>query len=704
MKKLIIFVVSLFFISGISSFGEITPVKRSLYIELPGPGFSIPIKKPVQPALSQLLSNKDYELFELALDKADEYKWDRVTGISSNIKNETAKETLNWLKYYNGAGNLTFSDYRAYIKKNSNWPEIEKIKLKAETKITFRDNYKDLIDYFSDNPPETGWGRIYLGNALLNSGKSEEGKRLIIDGYIGGSFTRKEQSQIIKTYKSILNKDHHLRRINKLLWDGKYRTAARLVKYVDKDYQKLFEARIGLISFAGGVDNLIKLVPDELKNDPGLVYDRINWRIKKRKYDSALVLLLDINKSNSSELVRPDKFWDKKSFLIRRLIDRHEYETAYALAINHGLNESKDIAEAEWLAGWIALTFLSNPESAYLHFQEIWNVSSRPISKARAAYWMGNALEEVGSSTESQSWYEKASLYSLTFYGQLAASKLSEKKLFNPLLVEYSDANNIDYKENRPVYLSISLLNEFDRPKLVKKFIWDLADRNNLSTSVNSVKTANDIGRHDFAVQAGKILYYNHTILDPLSFPQIERPEFGKIIFPEQSLIHSVTRQESQFDPKAGSYAGAKGLMQLMPYTAKRVSKGLKLEYTKSKLTEDPKYNVILGSAYLDKLLSNYNGSYILSLAAYNAGESRVSRWIKKYGDPRKDDITSENWIELIPFKETRNYVQRVMENIQVYEFIENGLKPIEYTLSNNLNRAYVGGKTLIKPSKKKES
>jgi len=281
---------------------------------------------------------------------------------------------------------------------------------------------------------------------------------------------------------------------------------------------------------------------------------------------------------------------------------------------------------------------------------------------------------------------------------------VEEKKLFSPMLVEYSDANNTDYKENRPVYLSISLLNEFDRPKLVKKFIWDLADRNNLSTSVNSVKTANDIGRHDFAVQAGKILYYNHTILDPLSFPQIERPEFGKIIFPEQSLIHSVTRQESQFDPKAGSYAGAKGLMQLMPYTAKRVSKGLKLEYTKSKLTEDPKYNVILGSAYLDKLLSNYNGSYILSLAAYNAGESRVSRWIKKYGDPRKDDITSENWIELIPFKETRNYVQRVMENIQVYEFIENGLKPIEYTLSNNLNRAYVGGKTLIKPSKKKES
>ena len=702
MRKLIIFLISIFFILGISSFAEIIPVKRSLNIELPGPGFSIPIKKPIQPALSQLLSNKDYELFELALDKADEYKWDRVLGISNNINNETAKETLNWLRYYNGANNLTFSDYKTYIEKNSNWPEIEKIKLKAETKITFRDNYDELINYFRNNPPETGWGQIYLGNALLNRGESEEGKKLIIDGYINGSFTRKEQSQIIKTFKNILNKDHHLRRINKLLWDGKYRTAARLVKYVDKNYQRLFEARIGLISFTGGVDNLIKLVPDELKNDPGLVYDRINWRIKKRKYDSALVLLLDINKSSSSQLVRPDKFWSKKSFLIRRLIDRHEYETAYALAINHGLDESKDIAEAEWLAGWIALTFLDNPESAYLHFQEIWNVSSRPISKARAAYWMGNALEVLGNSSEAQNFYKKASFYSLTFYGQLAASKLSDKKLFEPMVVEYSDANNTDYKKNRSIYLSISLLNEFERPKLVKKFIWDLADRKELVTSVNSVKTANDIGRNDFAVQAGKILYYNHTILDPLSFPQIERPEFGKIIFPEQSLIHSVTRQESQFDPKAGSYAGAKGLMQLMPYTAKRVSKGLKLKYAKDKLTENPKYNVILGSAYLDTLLSNYDGSYILSLAAYNAGESRVSRWIKKYGDPRKDDISSENWIELIPFKETRNYVQRVMENIQVYEFIENDLKPTEFSLFNNLNRAYTGGKTIIKPIKKK--
>ena len=279
--------------------------------------------------------------------------------------------------------------------------------------------------------------------------------------------------------KETLEENHHKKRIEQLLWNGKYRTASRLIKYVNKDYQKLFEARIGLISFAGGVDDLIKKVPDQLKSDPGLVYDRIHWRIKKRKYDSALNLLLEINNTDSSKLVRPDKFWGKKNFLIRKLIDRHDYNTAYKLSINHGLKENKDIAEAEWMAGWISLTFLENPESAYLHFKEIWDVSSRPISKARAAYWMGNSLDALGKTDDAQKEYLKASKYSLTFYGQLAASKLNNKILFSPKLASKENTSSEKQEISNSVYLAISLLNEFDKSKLVKKFIWDLADREN---------------------------------------------------------------------------------------------------------------------------------------------------------------------------------------------------------------------------------
>ena len=661
----------------------------------------LPVKRPSQPILSQILSNKDYELFELALEEAEKYKWERVKGIQSNIKDDLARSILEWLRYYNGATDLNFSNYKDYINNNSQWPLIDSIRLKAESKITFQDNNRDLIKYFRDNPPQTGWGKIYYGNALLNINESEKGQALIKDGYINGSLTRKEQARVIKKFKNLFNQEDHKKRINELLWDGKYRTASRLIKYVDRDYQKLYEARIGLISFAGGVDELIARVPKRLTNHPGLVHDRINWRVKKRKYDSALELLLSINESDLKKLQRPEKFWRLKNILIRRLIDKHQYSTAYKIATNHDLASNADIAEAEWMAGWISITFLDNPKDALQHFKEIWNVSSRPISKARAAYWIGKSYEEIGNKEESQEWYSKASIYNLTFYGQLAGTKSEENIFFEPVVNVARNETKESMQLNKKIYAAISLLSEFDRPKIVKKFIKDLADREDIVVASNAMQIATDIGRHDFAVQAGKIFYYNNVILDTKSFPIVDRPEFGKLIFPDQSLIHSVIRQESQFDPKAGSHAGAQGLMQLMPYTAKRVSQGLNLEYSKSKLTEDPYYNVILGSAYLDTLLSNLDGSYILTLAAYNAGESRVAAWIKKYGDPRKDDIDAVDWIELIPFKETRNYVQRVLENVQVYNFIENNNNPQPYSILENLNRGYVGGKTIIKPVKK---
>ena len=702
MKKIALIILITFIPYGLDVSASVYPLKRpdhvaaSLMIDK-----LFPAKRPVQPILSQILSNKDYELFELALQKAEQYQWERVKGIQSNIKDDLARDILEWLRYYNGASDLTFSNYKDYIKNNSQWPLIESIKFKAESKISFKEGDKDLINYFKNNPPQSGWGKIYYGNALLNIKEVEKGRDLIKDGYINGSLTRKEQTKIIKKFKNLFDQEDHKKRINELLWDGKYRTASKLIKHVDKDYQKLFEARIGLISFAGGVDDLIAKVPRQLSNHPGLVHDRIRWRVKKRKYDSALELLLSVSEVDPTKLQRPEKFWRQKNILIRRLIDKHKYNTAYKLATNHGLTTNADIAQAEWMAGWISITFLDNPKKALEHFKEIWNVSSRPISKARAAYWIGKSYEEIGNIEESQTWYKRGSKYSLTFYGQLAGIKSEENIFFEPVVNIKRNETEESKNLNKKIYAAISLLNEFDKPTIVKKFIKDLADREDITVASNAMQIASDIGRYDFAVQAGKIFYYNNVILDTKSFPIVDRPEFGKVIFPDQSLIHSVIRQESQFDPKAGSHAGAKGLMQLMPYTAKRVSQGLNLEYSKSKLTENPKYNVILGSAYLDILLSNLDGSYILSLAAYNAGESRVAAWIKKYGDPRKDDIDAVDWIELIPFKETRNYVQRVLENVQVYSFIENNNSPQPYSILENLNRGYVGGKTIIKPIKK---
>ena len=644
-----------------------------------------PVKKPKAPISSNTLSNKEFDILDLAFKQSKKWKWERVSSIKKNLKDEDALNLIDWVRYYNGASDLIFTDYVNYIIKNNNWPEIDNIKLKAESKIRFSDSASDIINFFKENDVQSGIGKIYLGNAYVSIGKKDKGIKLIREGYIEGSFGKTEQKQIVIKFKSFLDIEHHKKRISNLLWNKQYRTAQRLIKYVDKDYQKLYEARIGLISFAGGVDQLIANVPNQLRNDSGLVHDRINWRIKKKKFSSALSLLQEINKNSSAELERPDKFWKLKNYSIRKLIDEHRYDEAYRLSINHGLKSNADIAAAEWLAGWLSFSFLNDPATASLHFRNIYDISSRPISKARGSFWLARSYKELNKNEMAQEWFLESSKYNFTFYGQLANQYLGEQSQFivnsYPETIDVNNPNS----EMIEVYRAIYLLDELEEFKIMKKFIWSIARSDNTEERLRIAKLAKKLSRNDFAVQAGKFIYYDTLLLAPESFPSVQKPKFGKIIFPSQPFIHSVIRQESQFDPKAGSYAGAKGLMQLMPYTAKKLSKGLNLKYSKSRLTSDPEYNVILGSAYLDELLSKYDGSYILTLAAYNAGSSRVTRWIARYGDPRTNDIDPVDWIELIPFKETRNYVQRVMENLQVYEFIENNYLPNSYTLSYNL-------------------
>ena len=644
-----------------------------------------PVKKPKAPISSNTLSNKEFDILDLAFKQSKKWKWERVSNIKKNLKDEDALNLIDWVRYYNGASDLTFTDYVNYIIKNNNWPEIDNIKLKAESKIRFSDSASDIINFFKENDVQSGIGKIHLGNAYVSIGKKDEGIKLIREGYIEGSFGKTEQKQIVIKFKSFLDIEHHKKRISNLLWNKQYRTAQRLIKYVDKDYQKLYEARIGLISFAGGVDQLIANVPNQLRNDSGLVHDRINWRIKKKKFSSALSLLQEINKNSSAELERPDKFWKLKNYSIRKLIDEHRYDEAYRLSINHGLKSNADIATAEWLAGWLSFSFLNDPATASLHFRNIYDISSRPISKARGSFWLARSYKELNKNEMAQEWFLESSKYNFTFYGQLANQYLEDQSQFivnsYPETIDVNNPNS----EMIEVYRAIYLLDELEEFKIMKKFIWSIARSDNTEERLRIAKLAKKLSRNDFAVQAGKFIYYDTLLLVPESFPSVQKPKFGKIIFPSQPFIHSVIRQESQFDPKAGSYAGAKGLMQLMPYTAKKLSKGLNLKYSKSRLTSDPEYNVILGSAYLDELLSKYDGSYILTLAAYNAGSSRVTRWIARYGDPRTNDIDPVDWIELIPFKETRNYVQRVMENLQVYEFIENNYLPNSYTLSYNL-------------------
>ena len=346
---------------------------------------------------------------------------------------------------------------------------------------------------------------------------------------------------------------------------------------------------------------------------------------------------------------------------------------------NEKENEASPYAEAEWMSGWIALSFLENPKLALQHFYNFYENVGYPISLGRGAYWLGLAHEKLGEDKLSKKYFKEGSRYLTTFYGQLSYKKINPFKEFELNDdSKYSEEYEKQFNKN-PLVKHVILLKELNKTSLSKDIIKHLADTNiEKGSEVLSARLATNIGRYDYAIQISKKASYEKRFYNKYNYPIINTPtEINGKAMPSQEIILAITRQESEFDPKANSYAGAKGMMQLMTYTAKLVSKQMKVNYSKSKLTSDPEYNISLGTYYFNSLLNEYREIYPFAIAAYNAGPKRVKYWRKINKDPSKNKIDYVNWIELIKFKETRNYVQRVLENANVYKYMLAG-KPIK--------------------------
>ena len=371
-------------------------------------------------------------------------------------------------------------------------------------------------------------------------------------------------------------------------------------------------------------------------------------------------------------MICPDKWWKERSIIARSLNYKKKYTTAYKLTSGHGVAEGPEFAEAEWMSGWIALSFLNDPLLAIDHFTKFYNNVGYPISLSRGAFWLGRTYEKIGKKDLAIEWYTEASKFLTTYYGQLAHLKIKPNEEFqlNELMeVDKVFAENF-YKND--VVKVIYLLKELNKDKYTKHLLRGLASIDpGLGSEVLAAKLATDISRLDFAIQIAKIASYEKRFHNKYIYPVISTPKYinGRKI-PESAFILSIIRQESEFDISARSRVGAQGLMQLMPYTAKTVAKQAKVSYSKSRLTTSPEYNINLGSFYIAGLILDYDGSYPFAVAAYNAGPKRVKYWKKINKDPQKKQIDYVDWVELIKFKETRNYVQRVMENYNVYRYI----------------------------------
>jgi soluble lytic murein transglycosylase len=474
-----------------------------------------------------------------------------------------------------------------------------------------------------------------------------------------------------KKYKKYLNSSDYIKRADYLAWENKYWDLKRMLRYLPKDYRLLYTARQILMSKSYGVDKAIKNVPTKLKNDAGLNYDRLKWRRKRGRIDDSLEILLK-TKNNKNYLVRPDKWWIERAIIARALIYKKRYEMAYKISSKHSLEIGPEYAEAEWLSGWIALSFLNDPILAIDHFNNFYQNVGYPISLARGAYWLGKAYEKIEDKDQSYKWYLEATKYLTTYYGQLAHLKIKPNQNFE---LEEQMKVNEKYKKyfyKKELVKIVRLLDELNKDKYTKHILRHLANDNiGNGSEILAAELATNISRYDFAIQLSKLASYQKRFHNDFNYPIISTPKYiNKRKIPESAFILSIIRQESEFDMTANSHAGAKGLMQLMPYTAKLVSKQAKLPYSKSRLTSDTEYNINLGSHYIAGLILEYDGAYPFAIAAYNAGPKRVKYWKKINKNPQKNQVDYVDWIELIKFKETRNYVQRVLENYNVYRYI----------------------------------
>jgi soluble lytic murein transglycosylase len=611
-------------------------------------------------------------LAKKAIAEMKQSKWPDALKSAKKAKDKSIFNFIQWRHLLTKGNKASFYDYKVFIDLNENYPRINRIRYLAEHKLSNdKISPNKIIDWFGPSEPLSGYGKMILGESYILKGEKEKGVNLIKDGWVTAELTKSDLRFFRKKFKKYLNSNDYIKRADYLAWNNKYWDLKRMLRYLPKDYELLYTARQLLMSKSYGVDTAISKVPKSLKNDSGLNYDRLKWRRKRGRVDSSVEILLKIKNTNDY-LVRPDKWWIEREIISRSLIYKKKFELAYKISSNHGMSEGPDYAAAEWMSGWIALSFLDDPLLAKDHFQNFYDNVGYPISTARGAYWLGRTYKKLNNSEFSTKWFKEAANYLTTYYGQLAFLELDQNNKF-----ELSKDFKVEkeYREfffKKEIVKIIYLLDELDEDKYTKHMLRHLAnDSIQDGSEVLAAELATNIERFDFAIQISKIASYEKRFHNKYNYPIISTPKYinGRKI-PESAFILSIIRQESEFDLSANSHAGAKGLMQLMPYTAKLVAKQAKLPYSKSRLTTDPEYNINLGSHYIAGLILEYDGAYPFAIAAYNAGPKRVRYWKKINKNPQKKQVDYVDWIELIKFKETRNYVQRVLENYNVYRYI----------------------------------
>jgi soluble lytic murein transglycosylase len=593
-------------------------------------------------------------------------EWQRALRLAALVEDPLPAKTVRWLRMIEDGQPAKFATIAQFLIDNPHWPWPEQLQALAEGTITDPADHALIRRLFADRPPLTTRGHIRYAEALFKIDQDEPGKALIRKAWIEGDFSAREEKRFLQKYRRMLTRADHIARLDNLLWEYRRTSANRMLTLVPDEYRRLAQARMRLQRRQNGVDKAIEAVPADLRGDPGLTFDRLRWRRQMRLDQGVLEVLLD----PPPAVGRPALWWFERELQIRRALRKRNFELAYRLASRHRQAAGDDFAEAEWLAGWLALRFVNQPNTALSHFTRLHGGVRAPVDRASAAYWAGRSAAALGDPSLADQWYRTAAAFPIAYYGQLAAEELGEahRPLPDP---PPADPGQRAAFESQELVRVARMLIEADATEQLPAFLIRLGEQATGTTGVGLVaELAATSGRPHLVAQVGRYAAYyghpNHVAAFPI--PEIAgllRPPPGE---PEPALLMGVGRQESMFNPWVSSHADARGLLQLIPRTAFLMAGQLGLPYNRGLLTGDPDYNVRLGSHYMKTLLKRYDGEVALALAAYNAGPRRVDEWIRLHGDPRRRDRHHLiDWIELIPFDQSRNYVQRVLEGRNMY-------------------------------------
>ena len=639
----------------------LTPATRQ-HAALPPPARRPTVAAAV--AATSSTSQSDKDALENVVELIRKRKPADATQVEATISDPVARKLAEWLILRSDDNGASMERYRAFLSANPSWPSQTFLRRRIEAALW--DDRRDdaaVWSWFENESPISAKGRFSLAKVMIARGDRANAERLVREAWRSDPMSEDTETTALDLFGALLTAGDHKARMDTLLYGTEQEAAGmRAAKRLGSGYVALAKARIAANKKASNLRALLETVPRELHGDTGYLFARIQLLRREEKFAEAAQLMLSAPK-DPGRLRNVDEWWIERRLLARKMLDAGEHRTAYLIARDAAL-PARDIykTEQEFTAGWIALRFLNDPSTAAQHFARIGVGSVNPTALARAGYWQGRAAEAAGRAQEARAAYTRAAEQSTSYYGQLARAKLGLPQ------IDLNGAPRGRGAERLEVVRAAQLLYELGEREIAIPMLADAGENGDPDALVGLGELAARYSDARGMLLMGKAALNRGLPFDHYAYPVNGIPSFQPIgPEVEKSVVYAIARQESAFNQAVVSPAQAYGLMQVTPDAGRYVSKRAGVGFDLARMKTDPVYNAALGAAELGGLLEDYRGSYILTFAAYNAGRGSVKKWIERYGDPRDPKVDAVDWVEQIPFSETRNYVQRIMENLQVY-------------------------------------